>query len=108
MAVDFDRQAVDVQGQLPGPLPVLQRGQAPEHQPQQAFVHSIDIVVAPEAGQQPRQRGLRRPVLGQGRHPTRVAAGQLPERVTAQRVGIAEIDPTHGTLQHQGTQLTGQ
>ena len=106
--MDLDRQAVDVQRQLLGSLPVLQRRQPPDHQPQQAFVHSIDIVVAPEAGQQPRQRGLRRPVLGQGRHPTRVAAGQLPERVTAQRVGIAEIDPTHGTLQHQGTQLTGQ
>ena len=108
MAVDFDRQAVDVQGQLPGPLPVLQRGQAPEHQSQQAFVHDIDVVVAAKAGQQPRQRGLRRPVLRQGHRPARVAAGQLPKPVTAQRVGIAEIDPTHGTLQHQGTQLTGQ
>ena len=57
---------------------------------------------------QPRQRGLRRPVLRQGRRPARVAAGQLPKPVTAQLVGIAEIDPTHGTLQHQSTQLTGQ
>ena len=108
MAVDFDRQAVDVQRQLLGTLAVLQRGQAPEHQPQQAFVHNIDVVVAAKAGQQPRQRGLRRPVLGQGCHPARVAAGQLPKRVTAQRVGIAEIDPAHRALQHQGTQLTGQ
>ena len=65
MSVDFDRQAVDVQRQLLGTLAVLQRRQ------------------------QPRQRGLRRPVLGQGRHPARVAAGQLPERVAAQRAAVA-------------------
>jgi len=74
MSVDLNWQAVDVQRQLPGPLPVLQRGQAPEHQSQQAFVHGIDVVVSAEAGQQPRQRGLRRPVLGQGRRPARVSA----------------------------------
>ncbi len=108
VAVDLDRQAVDVQRQLLGALAVLQRGQAPDHQSQQAFVHGIDIVAAPEAGQQPRQRGLRGPVLGQGRCPARIAAGQLPERITAQRVGIAEVDPAHRTLQHQGTQLAGQ
>ena len=93
MSVDLDWQAVDVQGQLPGALAVLQRGQAPDHQSQQAFVHGIDVVVSAEAGQQPRQRGLRRPVLRQWRRPARIAAGQLPERVTTQRVGIAEVDP---------------
>ncbi len=91
--MDLDRQAVDVQRQLLGTFTVLQRRQPPDHQPQQAFVHGIDVVIASEAAQQPRQRGLRRPVLGQGRHPTCITAGQLPERVAAQRVGIAKIDP---------------
>lgn len=37
-----------------------------------------------------------------------VAARQLPERIQSQRVGIAEIDPAHGTLRHHGAQLAGQ
>ncbi len=71
-------------------------------------MHGVDVVVAPEAGQQPRQRGLRWPILGQGRHPASIAAGQLPEWGTAQRVDIAEVDPAHRALQHQGAQLAGQ
>ncbi|WP_272942914.1 AAA family ATPase [Vreelandella stevensii] len=38
----LDRQAIDVQRQLFGALAVLQRGQAPDHQSQQAFVHEIE------------------------------------------------------------------
>ena len=37
-----------------------------------------------------------------------VAARQLPERVPLQRVGIAEVDPAHGALQHHGAKLAGQ
>ena len=47
-------------------------------------------------------------ILSQWRHAARIAAGQLPKRVTAQRVGIAEVDPAHRALQHQRSQLTGQ
>ncbi|ERS91845.1 hypothetical protein Q671_14845 [Halomonas sp. PBN3] len=49
VTVDLDRQAVDVHGQLLGALAMLQRGQAPDHQSQQAFVHGIDVVVAAKA-----------------------------------------------------------
>jgi hypothetical protein len=44
-------------------LAMLQRGQTPDHQQQQVFMHSIDVVISPHAGQQPRQRGLRQPTL---------------------------------------------
>ena len=71
-------------------------------------MHGIDVVVVSKAGQQPRQRGLGRPILDQWRHAARITAGQLPERITAQRVGIAEIDPPHRPLQHQGAYLAGQ
>ncbi len=63
VAVDIDRHAVDVQRQLLGALAMLQRGQTPDHQQQQVFMHSIDVVISPHAGQQPRQRGLRQPTL---------------------------------------------
>lgn len=71
-------------------------------------MHGIDVVVATEAGQQQGPRGLRRPILRQGRRPASVAAGQPPERITPKPVGIAEIDPAHGALQHDGAELTGQ
>jgi|GEM_PF-3686742 len=57
VAMHRDRQAIDIQGQLPRPFAMLQRGQTPDHESQQAFVHGIDVAVAPEAGQQTRQRG---------------------------------------------------
>jgi len=71
-------------------------------------MHGIDVVVAAQTRQQQRQRRLRPPVLSQRRRSPRIAAGQLPERIAAQRSGIAEIDPAHGVLQHHGAQLAGQ
>jgi len=63
---------------------------------------------SPGASQQMRQHGLRQSILRQWRRPTSIAADQLPEWVTTQRVGIAEVDPPHRTLQRQGAQLTGK
>ena len=51
------------------------------------------VVAGLQARQQPRQRGLRRSILCQWRRPTGVAAGQLPEWVTAQRSRIAKDAP---------------
>lgn len=69
---------VDVLGHQDGALTVRWQDQAPDDQPQQAFVHGIDVVVASEEGQQPRQCGLGA-IMGQRRHAARITAGQMPE-----------------------------
>jgi len=108
MTMNLDRQSIDVESQVLRQFTMLQRGQTPHHQSQQVLVHGIDVDVAPEADQKPRQGGLGRPILGKRNHPARIAAGQLPEWAIPQRIGIAEIDPAHRPLKHQGSQLAGQ
>jgi hypothetical protein len=108
VAEHLDQQAIDIQRQVHLPFTAVRRGQSPDHQPQQTFMQSIDVVAPAQAGQQPRQRGLERPVLRQWHRAQCIAARQLPERIAAQRGGITEIDPAHGMLQHHGAQLTGQ
>lgn len=66
-------------------------------------MHCIDVVVAPEPGQQTRQRGLIRQALGQWCHPEGNVARQASEWGVVQRVGIAQVHPTHGFLQYDGT-----
>ena len=54
VTVSLNRQTIDVQCQLMRAFALLQRGQTPDHQSQQAFVYGIDVVATPETCQQPR------------------------------------------------------
>jgi len=59
----LDRPAVDIQRQARRPFTAIERGQMPDRQPQQAFMHYINVLVTAQIIQKPRQRGLRRPLL---------------------------------------------
>jgi hypothetical protein len=74
---DFDRQPIDIQRQTLWSFAGVQRGQSPDRQSQQALMRDIDVVVAAQAPHQPRQCGLRWPLLRHWRRSPRVAAGQL-------------------------------